>query len=137
MSGPKYREAVEVIKSKITPGDVGTGITLRQVREMTGATDATSRRAVSELVAEGILENHPGAPYTIVATPEDAAASKPGDGALQAQIAALQQETAALGQLVGHFSADLAVLKAQIGRRNTSMCINDRAKAAVRLGERQ
>ena len=100
VSGPKYRDAVDLIKSKITPGDVGTGITLRQIRELTGATDSTSRRVARELVDEGILENHPGAPYTIVATPERAAAGKPGDSALQAQMAALKREVAGLRQEV-------------------------------------
>ena len=131
MSGPKYRDAVEAIKSKITPGDVGTGITLRQVREMTGATDATSRRAVSELVAEGILENHPGAPYTIVATPEEAAARKPGDGATQAQIAALQQEAAELRQRIGRLEADLAALYGKTGHKHPRRGNHDRATAAA------
>ena len=136
MSGPKYRDVMDVIKSKITPADIGTGITLRRIRELTGATDSTSRRAANELVAEGILENHQGTPYTIVATPEDAASARPGNGAMQAQIAALQQEAAALRQRVGHIEADLADLNAQIGRRNPRRGSNDRAKAAAG-GERQ
>lgn len=131
MSGPKYREAVDLIKSRIGPGDVGTGITLRQIRELTGATDSTSRRVASELVAEGILENHPGAPYTIVATPEAAAASKPGDGALKAQIAALQEEATELRQRVGHIEADLADLYGQLGRKHPRRDGRDRARAAA------
>jgi DNA-binding FadR family transcriptional regulator len=131
VSGPKYREAVDVIKGNITPGDVGTGITLRQIRELTGATDATSRRAVSELVAEGILENHPGAPYTIVATAEEAAARKPGDGATQAQIAALQQEAAELRQRIGRIEADLAALYGQTGHKYPRRGSHDRASAAA------
>lgn len=131
MSGPKYRDAVDVIKSKITPGDVGTGITLRQIRELTGATDSTSRRVAAELVAEGVLENHPGAPYTIVATPEDAAAARPGEAATQAQIAALQQEVAELRQRAGRIEADLAALYGQTGHRYPRRGSNDRAKAAA------
>ena len=117
MSGPKYRDVMDVIKSKITAADVGTGITLRRIRELTGATDSTSRRAAAELVAEGILENHPGAPYTIMATPEEAAARSPGDEATRAQLAALQQEAAELRQRVGYLEADLAALYGQVGHK--------------------
>jgi DNA-binding transcriptional MocR family regulator len=121
VSGPKYRDAVDVIKSKITPGDVGTGITLRQIRELTGATDSTSRRVAKELVTEGILENHPG----------DAAAGKPGDAATQARITALQGEAAELRQRVGRLEADLAALYGQTGHKYPRRGSNDRAKAAA------
>jgi DNA-binding transcriptional MocR family regulator len=131
VSGPKYRDAVDVIKSKITRGDVGTGITLRQIRELTGATDSTSRRVAAELVAEGILENHPGAPYTIIATPEDAAAGKPGDAERDARIASLQGEAAELRQRVGRLEADLAALYGQTGHKYPRRGSNDRAKAAA------
>jgi DNA-binding transcriptional MocR family regulator len=131
VSGPKYRDAVDVIKSKITPGDVGTGITLRRIRELTGATDSTSRRVASELVAEGILENHPGAPYTIIATPEDAASRQPGPEATRAQIAALQDEVAELRQRAGRIEADLAALYGQTGHKYPRRGNHDRANAAA------
>lgn len=73
MSGPKYRQTVDVIKELIASGEVSGEITLGRIRELTGATDSTSRRTASELVDEGILENHPGLPYRIVSTPEEAA----------------------------------------------------------------
>ena len=58
-------------------------------------------------------------------------AARPGNGAMQAQIAALQEEAAALRQRVGHIEADLADLNAQIGRRNPRRSSSDRAKAAA------
>ena len=136
MSGPKYQNAMDVIKAKITPGDVGTGITLRQIRGLTGATESTARKAANELVAEGILENHPGAPYTIIATAGDAAARRPGGSAVQAQIAALRNDAADLRQRVGRIEASLADLRAKVGRGNSRGGKRDQAEAPADSGQR-
>ena len=73
MSGPKYRRGADVIKAKIASGEIVGEITLGRMRELTGATSSTARRAAKELVNEGVLENHPGSPYTVIGTPEDVA----------------------------------------------------------------
>ena len=148
VSGPKYQHAVEVIKSKIGSGEVVGEITLGRIRELTGATDSTARRTAGELVAEGILENHPGAPYTVVGTPEDVAARQADSRPLRVQVAALQQEVADLRQRVaaidgqaelasrvGRIEANLTALYGQLGREYPRGGRRDRAKAAAGGGQ--
>lgn len=96
MSGPKYRYTVDAIKAKIASGEVTGEITLGRIRELTGATDSTARRTANELVAEGVLENHPGSPYTVVGTPEGVAATRSDDRPLRVQVADLQHQVADL-----------------------------------------
>ena len=96
MSGPKYRHTADAIKTKIASGEVAGEITLGRMRELTGAADSTARRAAKELVDEGVLENHPGSPYTVVGTPEGVAARRTDGRPLKAQVAELQQQFAGL-----------------------------------------
>ena len=123
MSGPKYRHTVDAIKAKIASGEVTGEITLGRIRELTGATDSTARRTANELVAEGVLENHPGAPYTVVGTPEGVAATRSDDRPLRVQVADLQQQVAdlrrdvppGLGETLERIEASLEDLHDKLG----------------------
>lgn len=96
MSGPKYRHGADAIKAKIASGEVVGEITLGRIKQLTGATDSTARRAAKELVNEGVLENHPGSPYTVAGTPEDVASMRSDDRPLRTQVAELQRQFAEL-----------------------------------------
>jgi DNA-binding transcriptional regulator YhcF (GntR family) len=146
VSGPKYQHAVDVIKEKIASGEVTGEITLGRIRELTGATDSTSRRTAKELVDEGILENHPGAPYAVIGTAEDAAKGtdsrplKAQVAELQRQVAELRQQVAAqenqseLAKQVGRIEANLMALYGDLKREYPRGGRRERAKAAASGG---
>jgi len=73
---PEYRRAADAIKSRITPGDIGSIITIRQIQERAGTTYATARSAADHLETEGILRPRHGKGYEVIATPEKAAAER-------------------------------------------------------------
>lgn len=108
MSGPKYQQVADAVLSKIASGEIGGEVTLGQVRALTGTTDATSRKAVKELVSAGILENHPGAPYTVRVTAGEAAAATLDSRPLKDQVAEMRQELDDLRERVGRMDARIA-----------------------------
>lgn len=110
MSGPKYQQVADAVLAMIASGEIGDGITLGRIRELTGATDATSRKAANELVSAGILENHPGAPYTVRVTAEEAAAARLDNRPLKDQIAEMRHELGDLRRRLGHMEAELATM---------------------------
>ena len=110
VSGPKYQHVADAILSKIVSGEVAGAITLRRIRELTGATDSTSRSAAKELVSAGILESHPGAPYTVRVTAERAATARLDDRPLKDQVAELRQEVDELRERIGRMDARLATV---------------------------
>ena len=117
MSGSKWQQVADAVLSKIASGEVGGEITLRQIRELTGATDSTSRKTAKELVSAGILEGHQGIPYAVRVTPEQAAATRLDDRPLKEQMAELRQEVAALRQQVTELDGRVtAVWKAETRR---------------------
>jgi DNA-binding transcriptional regulator YhcF (GntR family) len=126
VSGPKYQQVADAVLSKIASGEISGEVTLSQVRALTGTTDATSRKAVKELVSAGILENHPGAPYTVRVTAEEAAAATLDSRPLKDQVAELRQEVDELRERIGRMDARLATVagKPRGGNR-------DQAKATV------
>lgn len=126
MSGPKYQHVADAVLSKIASGDVAGEITLRQIRQLTGTTEHTSRRAANELVSAGILESHQGAPYTVRVTPEQAQAARLDDRPLKDQVAELRQELDDLRERIGRMDARLATVagKPRGGNR-------DQAKASA------
>ena len=131
MSGPKYQLVADVILSKITSGEVTGEITLGRIRELTGTTDSTSRKAAKELVGAGILESHPGAPYTVQVTAAGAAAVRLDSRPLKDQVAELRQELDELRERIGRMDAMLATVagKPRGGNR-------DKAEAATGGGQR-
>lgn len=92
---PEYRQAADVIKSKITAGEhgfrVGDTLTISQIREITGTKYATARAAADHLKAEGILEGHQGKGFYVRITPADAASERVSIGALSEQVAELRE----------------------------------------------
>ena len=110
MSGPKYQQVADTVLSKIAAGEVGGEITLSRIRELTGATDSTSRKAANELVSAGVLESHPGAPYTVRVTAEGAAAARLDSRPLRDQVAELRQEVDELRERIGRMDARLATV---------------------------
>lgn len=110
MSGPKYQLVADAVLAKIASGEISGDITLGQVRSMTGTTDATSRKAVAELVSAGILESHPGAPYTVRVTADEAAAARLDSRPLKDQVAELRQKLDELATHVGRMDAQLATV---------------------------
>jgi hypothetical protein len=110
VSGPKYQLAADVILSKIASGEVAGEITLGRIRELTGATDSTSRKVANELMSAGILESHPGAPYTVRVSPGDAEAVRLDARPLKDQVSEMRQELNELRERVGRMDARLATL---------------------------
>jgi DNA-binding IclR family transcriptional regulator len=115
VSGPKYQLAADMITSMIASGEITGEITLGRIRELTGATDSTSRRTANELVALGILENHPGAPYTIVAMPGEAASRQASADELRRQVAGLQAEVRTLAAQLERVDSDVEDLFDKLG----------------------
>lgn len=105
-----YLQAMDVIKQEIASGELAGRITLGRIQEMTGTTIGTARKAANELVAEGILMNHPGAPYTIEATPAEAAAKRLTLEELTEEVGRLRKEVADLRERVGRMAAQLATV---------------------------
>jgi DNA-binding transcriptional regulator YhcF (GntR family) len=126
VSGPKYQQIADAVLAKIASGEIDGEITLGRIRELTGAADATSRRAANELVSAGVLESHPGAPYTVRVTAEGAAAARLDSRPLKDQVAELRQELDDLRERVGRMDARLATVagKSRGGNR-------DQAKATA------
>lgn len=131
MSGPKYQLAADVILSKVASGEVAGEITLRRIQELAGVTDSTSRMAARYLVSAGILESHPGAPYTVTVTAEGAATARLDSRPLEDQVAELQRELADLRERVGRMDARLATLAGK--PRGGS---HEQAAATARTGRR-
>jgi DNA-binding transcriptional regulator YhcF (GntR family) len=110
VSGPKYQQIADAVLAKIASGEIDGEITLGRIRDLTGATDSTSRKAANELVSAGILESHPGAPYTVRVTAEGAAAARLDDRPLKDQVAELRQEVDDLRERIGRMDARLATV---------------------------
>ncbi len=131
MSGSKWQHVADAILSKIASGEISGEVTLGQIRQMTGATDSTSRKAASELVSAGILEGHQGIPYAVRVTPEQAAATRLDDRPLKDQVAELRREVDDLRERIGRMDAQIAAagVKPHGGNR-------EQAKAAAGGGRR-
>jgi DNA-binding transcriptional regulator YhcF (GntR family) len=131
VSGPKYQQVADTILSKIAAGEVAGEITLGRIRELTGATDSTSRAAAKRLVSARILENHPGAPYAVRVTAGEAAAARLDRRPLEEQVAELRREVDELRERIGRMDAQIAAagMKPHGGNR-------DQAKAAAGGGRR-
>jgi len=131
VTGPKYQQIAETVLAKIASGEIDGEITLGQIRKLTGATDSTSRKVTKELVSAGILESHPGAPYTVRVTASEAAAARLDDRPLKDQVAEMRQELNELRERIGRMDARLATVagKPRGGSR-------DQAKATASGGSR-
>lgn len=131
MSGPKYQQIADAVLAKIASGEISGEITLGRIRELTGATDSTSRSAARELVSAGVLEGHQGSPYVVRVTPEGAAAIRLDNRPLKDQVAELRREVDELRERIGRMDARLATVagKPRGGNR-------DQAKAAAGGGRR-
>jgi DNA-binding transcriptional regulator YhcF (GntR family) len=81
-----------MIKSRITPGDIGSVITIRRIQGLAGTTYPTARRTAEHLESEGVLQPHQGKGYEVIATPEGAAAQRAGMKELGAQLAQMQNQ---------------------------------------------
>lgn len=112
-----------MIKAKIASGEIASEITLGRIRELTGATSSTARRTAKELVNAGVLENHPGSPYTVAGTPGDVADTRLDDRPLRMQVAELQRQFAelrrdvppGLGEILERFASALEDLHDKLG----------------------
>ena len=91
-----YQQAMDVIKEKIASGELAGKVTLSRISELTGATGGTTRRTANELVAEGVLESHPGAPYTIEMSAGQVAAMQTDHRPAKAQLAEVRRQVAEL-----------------------------------------
>ena len=93
---PEYQRAADAIKSRLTPGDIGSVITIPRIQQATGTTYATARRTAGHLEAEGILRPHQGKGYEVIATPEKAAARQADAKELGTRIARTENQVQAL-----------------------------------------
>jgi DNA-binding GntR family transcriptional regulator len=93
---PEYRRAADVIKSRIEPGDIGSLITIPEIRELTGTRYATARRTADLLASEGILRPRQGKGYEVIAIPEKAAAEQASAQELGPRLARTEDQLQAL-----------------------------------------
>lgn len=91
-----YQQAMDVIKQRIVSGELSGRITLSRIQELTGTTIGTARKTANELVDEGVLESHPGAPYAIEMSAEQVAALQTDHRPAKAQIAEVRRQVAEL-----------------------------------------
>ncbi len=89
---PEYQRAADAIKSRITPGDIGSSITIPRIQQATGTTYSTARRTADQLANDGILRPRQGKGYEIIATPEKAADERADAKELAREVARLRKE---------------------------------------------
>jgi DNA-binding GntR family transcriptional regulator len=144
-AGPEYRQAADVIKSKITAGEdgfrVGDILTITRMKEITGAKYATARAAADHLKAEGILMGHQGKGYQVVTTPADLASERMSVEVLSKQVAELRElaERDGLDEMraaIGRLEANLIELYGKLGYDYPQDVAHDAPEAAVRRGRR-
>lgn len=119
--GPDYRQVADLIRGKITSGEwqVGTAIpSTPALRNATGLSLTTVRRAVQKLEADGVLEGHPGKGVFVKAMPADADRERADAGALKAELGELRQEFRELAAMAGSgdLRARLGRLEGRVGR---------------------
>jgi DNA-binding GntR family transcriptional regulator len=98
---PEYRRAATVIKSRLTPDDVGSVITIPQIQGLARTTYSTARRTAEQLAVEGILRPHQGRGYEVIATPDEAAARRADTEELNSRLAHLENQVQALADRPG------------------------------------
>jgi DNA-binding transcriptional regulator YhcF (GntR family) len=91
-----YQQAMDAIKQQIASGELSGRITLGRIQELTGTTIGTARKTANELVDEGVLESHPGAPYTIEMSAEQVADLQTDHRPAKAQLAEVRRQVAEL-----------------------------------------
>ena len=104
MSGqatPEYRRAADVIKSRITPDDIGSLITIPEIQELARTSYSTARRTADQLAGDGILRPHQGKGYEVIATPEKAATQRADAKELGSRLARLEGQVQALADRPG------------------------------------
>lgn len=93
--GPDYRQLMDLIRSRVSSGEYPVGKPIpstTDLRQETGMSFTSVRRAVRELQVEGVLEGHPGKAVFVRALPEDADRERADAGELGRQVAGLRQE---------------------------------------------
>ena len=133
-AGSEYRRAAEVIKSRITPSDVGSMLTIGQIQKLTGAKYATARKAAERLETEGILEGRQGKGYLVRGVAEKVASERATIKSLSEEMSALRErvEKAGPGELlarVGRLEANLIDLYGKLGYNYPQDGADDDAKA--------
>jgi DNA-binding GntR family transcriptional regulator len=93
---PEYRRAADVIKSRIEPGDIGSLITIPEIRKLADVKYATARRSADFLASEGVLRPHQGKGYEVIAVPEKAAADRASAKELGPRLARTEDQLQAL-----------------------------------------
>ena len=95
---PEYQRAADMIRTRITPGDIGSVITIPGIQQAAGTTYATARRTAEHLEAEGILRARQGKGYEVIATAQKAADERADARTLARQVGQLRDEVRALSE---------------------------------------
>ena len=130
MSGqavPEYQRAADAIKSRITPGDVGSVITIPGIQQATGTTYATARRTAEHLEAEGVLKARQGKGYEVIATPQKAADERADTRELARQVIRLRDEVRVLSAQLERVESNLEDLHDKLGYDYVTGSTDERA----------
>jgi len=114
-SALEYQRAAGEIRSKISPSDVGTFITVPRIQELAGTTYSTALRTAKLLEAEGILLARHGRGYEVIAIPEDAAARTADMKALREEVAQLRAEVRRLSAQLERVESNVEDLHEKLG----------------------
>lgn len=117
-TGPDYRQVADLIRDKIASGEwpIGTAIpSTPALRNTTGLSLTTVRRAVQQLQTDGILEGHPGKGVFVKATPAEADSANVTVDKLGDQVGDLREQYDDLRLRVAHLETELMDLKAGQG----------------------
>ncbi len=124
---PEYQRAADMIKSRITPGDVGSVITIPGIQQATGTTYSTARRTAEHLETEGVLRARQGKGYEVIATPQKAADERVSSKELARQVAALRDEVRLLSAQLERVESNLEDLHDKLGYDYVTDSTDERA----------
>lgn len=124
---PEYQRAADMIKSRITPGDVGSVITIPGIQQATGTTYSTARRTAEHLETEGVLRARQGKGYEVIATPQKAADERVSTKELARQVAALRDRVQVLSVQLERVESNLEDLHDKLGYDYATDSADERA----------
>lgn len=139
-AGPDYRKVIDLIRDRITSGEWPADTMIpstTELRELTGLSITSVRRAVDQLQKDGILIGHPGKGVFVLALPEDADRERVNTEMIGKRLEELKEQVADYPDLrarVGRMEAILVDLHLRLGYPNPFEGEHDGAEKAPRRG---